>query len=69
MKASSVDRPLLSTRHLAHLLGVRREELREMAQHAQSLYSPFTMFRFKNGGIKARPMGPAPMERRFSRII
>lgn len=49
-----LDRPLLSARHLAHIVGLRVDALRELANAADRLYAPFTAKQVKNGKHKSR---------------
>ncbi len=53
---SPLDRPLVSTRHLGAVLGIRREYLRELADQAERMYSPFTLVQIKKGRRKERPI-------------
>lgn len=49
-----LNRPLVSMRYLAAVLGIPRETLVEVAENADQFYSPFPLTRVKNGREKTR---------------
>lgn len=51
-----IDRPLVSDRYLAHVLGVPREALLEVAERVEAFYQPFVLTQHKRGREKKRPI-------------
>ncbi len=72
--ASPLDRPLVSARFAASLLGVSAAELRRTAKHASELYEPFTLVQRKHGRTKRRqidnPQEPLKgLQHRIKRVL